>query len=93
VAAAARQMSGATAGMTFPGEPDEAPANSSSSSSSADESDHESGDGVSAAAPPDAGSAGQTAASGLIRPGVQQHGSAGGKGKLRRGRHQGIQEL
>lgn len=93
MAAAARQMSGAGAGVPLPGESDEAPANSSSSSSSADESDDESGDGVSAVAPLDAGSAGQTAASGQIHPGAQQHGSSSGKGKRRRGRHQGIQEL
>jgi hypothetical protein len=93
VAAAARQMSGAAAGVSLPGDPDEAPTNSSRSSSSGDESDDESRDGVSAEAPLQTGSAGQTAASGLIHPGAQQDGSAVGKGKRRRGRHQGIQEL
>ena len=94
MAAAARQMSGAAAGL--PLHLDEAPNNSGSSSSSSSdvESDYELGDRTATAVPLDNGGAGRTDTSGLTRPGAQQrHAGAGGKGKRRRGRHQGIQEL
>ena len=92
VAAAARQMSGAAAGVPLPGALDEAPADSSSSSSSADESDDDSGAGVSAAPPPDDDRVGRSTAAGL-KLSAQRRDGVGSKGKRRRGRHQGIQEL
>ena len=92
MAAAARQMSGAAAGLPLPGDLDKAPNNSGSSSSSDEESDDESGDRTATALPLD-DSAGRTDTSGPTCPRAERHDGAGGKGKRRRGRHQGIQEL